>query len=157
VTYGAVTKRFISAAALTGAFALGLTGCAYLTPQATTIDYSASDGVNGTVGDVKIGNLLALSEDGADVALIGRFTNTGDSTARVTISSVDFPDIKATVPVDAGAYVDLGTDEEVILADIDGEVGGDLRLYVQYGDHEGTELNVPVLDGSLPEYEQYLP
>jgi hypothetical protein len=157
VTNGAVTKRFISAAALTGAFALGLTGCAYLTPQATTIEYSASDGANGAVGDVRIANLLALSEDGADVALVGRLTNNGDGNAQVKIASVDFPEISTTVSVPEGEYVDLGAEEDVILEGIDAEVGGDLHLFVQYGDSEPTTLDVPVLDGSLPEYEDYLP
>jgi hypothetical protein len=157
VTHGAVTKRFISAAALTGAFALGLTGCAYVTPQATTVEYSASDGANGAVGDVRIANLLALSEDGADVALVGRITNNSDGDARVKIASIDFPEISATVSVPEGEYVDLGIDEQVILEGIDGEVGGDLHLFVQYGDQEPTTMDVPVLDGSLPEYEQYLP
>ncbi|WP_157157062.1 MULTISPECIES: hypothetical protein [unclassified Diaminobutyricimonas] len=157
MTHGAVTKRFISAAALAGAFALGLSGCSYVTPQATTVEYSASDGVNGTVGDVQISNLLALSEDGADVALVGRLMNNGDSNAQVKIASVDFPEISTTVSVPEGEYVDLGADESFILEDIDGEVGGDLHLFVQYGDSEPTTLNVPVLDGALPEYEQYLP
>jgi hypothetical protein len=88
---------------------------------------------------------------------VGRITNNGDGNARVKIASVDFPEISATVSVPEGEYVDLGTDEQVILEGIDGEVGGDLHLFVQYGDQEPTTMDVPVLDGSLPEYEQYLP
>lgn len=157
MTHGAVTKRFIPAAALAGAFTMGMTGCAYVTPQATTIEYSASDGVNGTVGDVQLSNVLAVSEDGEDVTLLGRLTNNGEDTARVTLESVDSPDVSEQVTVGADEFVDLSADEDLVLAGVDTEVGGILNLYVQYGDEPGIELHVPVLDGSLPEYEQYLP
>jgi hypothetical protein len=45
----------------------------------------------------------------------------------------------------------------VLLEGIDAEVGGLLPLYFQYGDAEGVEKLVPVLDSSLPEYADLAP
>jgi hypothetical protein len=53
----------------------------------------------------------------------------------------------------------LGSDEEepVLLEGIDAEVGGLLPMYFQYGDVEGVEKLVPILDARLPEYADLAP
>ena len=41
-----IAPRLVAVVALGSALALGTTGCTFITHQATTIPYSASDGVN---------------------------------------------------------------------------------------------------------------
>lgn len=157
MSHGATLVRAASSIAIAGLLAVGTAGCAYMTPQATTLTYSASDGVNGTVGDVRVLNLLALSEDGEDVAFIGSVVNTGTEAATVVFESVDNTSLSETVRVGAGETVRLGIDEPLLLTGIDAEVGGIVPIYVQYGSEQGSELLVPVLNGDLPEYAEFLP
>ncbi|WP_167043066.1 hypothetical protein [Salinibacterium sp. ZJ454] len=150
--------RTAATAAMSALIVVGLAGCAYLTPQATLNQYDPSDGVNGTVGEVDLLNVMALSADGENVSVLGRVLNNGESTASVTIKPVKAGSTgSADVVVPSGDYIDLGKDDsELILEGVDTGVGGVLPLYVQYGDEPGVELLVPVLDGSLPEYEDLL-
>ena len=50
-----------------------------------------------------------------------------------------------------------GEGMELTLQKIDAKPGDLFPIYLQYGDAEGKQLMVPVLDGTLPEYEALLP
>ncbi|MDI2098745.1 hypothetical protein [Ruicaihuangia caeni] len=158
MSHGATFKRAAASIAAAGVLAIGLSGCGFLTPQATTKNYSASDGVNGTVGDVRLLNILALSSDGTDLALVGSVYNDGDSAVTVRFQAVDAPAVTESVRVEPGQSVRLGIDETLVMSGVDAELGSIVPIYAQYGSKEsGSELQVPLLDGSLPEYEAFLP
>ncbi|RYZ29089.1 MAG: hypothetical protein EOP01_05855, partial [Propionibacteriaceae bacterium] len=77
------------ALAAAGALAAGLllAGCSATNPIQTQHDYSPSDGVRVTVGDVRGNNLLVLtSGQGAPGVLHGAFTNDSDEDRTVTVS-----------------------------------------------------------------------
>ncbi len=52
--------RAVAASALALALAAGLTGCNLISPQRTTMEYAASDGVHASVGDLEVRNALLI-------------------------------------------------------------------------------------------------
>ena len=130
-----------------------------LTYQATTEHYDASDGVSANVGDLDLRNVLVVSEDGVDGNLVMTVVNTGEDDATLGVQFGEGGSDVVEVDVEAGQTLVLGSDEEdpVLLEGIDAEVGGLLPMYFQYGDAEGVEKQVPVLDARLPEYADLAP
>jgi hypothetical protein len=154
-----VKARLAASAALALGLALGASGCSMLTYQATTEHYDASDGVSANVGDLDLRNVLVVSEDGADGNLVMTVVNTGDDDATLGVQFGEGGGDVIEVEVEAGQTLVLGSDEEepVLLEGIDAEVGGLLPMYFQYGDVEGVEKLVPILDARLPEYADLAP
>jgi hypothetical protein len=154
-----VKARLAASAALALGLALGASGCSMLTYQATTEHYDASDGVSANVGDLDLRNVLIVSEDGADGNLVMTVVNTGDDDATLGVQFGEGGGDVIEVEVEAGQTLVLGSDEEepVLLEGIDAEVGGLLPMYFQYGDVEGVEKLVPILDARLPEYADLAP
>ncbi|MBM7505540.1 DNA modification methylase [Agromyces aurantiacus] len=150
--------RLAASAALALGIAIGGSGCAMITYQATTEKYDASDGISLDLGDVQVRNALVVSEDGQEGNLVASFTNTGEKRATVEIEVVESGET-ATVDVGAGETVSLGAGDEepLLIEDLGAEVGGLAAMYFQQGSAEGREVQVPVLDGRLPEYEDLVP
>ncbi len=129
-----------------------------ITYQATTEQYEASDGVSLNVGDLDVRNALVVSDDGVDGNLVMTIVNRGDDDATLGVQIGSGGDV-TEIEVEAGQTLALGTDDEepVLLEGIDTEPGGLVPLYFQYGDFEGAEKQVPVLDSRLPEYADLAP
>ncbi len=135
-----------------------------LTYQATTEHYDASDGVSADVGDLDLRNILVVSDDGETGNLIMTVVNNGTDDVRLGVQYGDGAG-EAQIEIESGATVTFGADdvegidvvEPLLLEDMNAEVGGLLPMYLQYGDAEGDEKQVPVLDSSLPEYADLAP
>jgi hypothetical protein len=141
---------------------LGTAGCAFITPQATTKIVEASDGVNGTLGDVAVRNATLISEDGELASLLVSFVNRSDSPIDLTIQyengeSGERVDQSVTLVAD-GAISSFGAEggEQIQLESVSAP-GSLFPVYFQYGDVEGVQLMVPVLTTSLPEYSGLAP
>lgn len=137
----------------------GLAGCNFTTPQATTYPYDPSDGVGTTVGEIELRNVLAITEDGTEANLVFSAVNNSDSDVTLTGqvgTGSSASDVTVTL---TPGYNELGYDEagQVVLTGVDSPAGSLMPVYFQYGEEPGKEINVPVLDGSLPEYEGLLP
>lgn len=146
-----------------------LAGCSATNPVTTAMNYDASDGVSASVGDVRLLNLLVASNgDGEPGAVLGAVSNEGED-ARVAIAVAGGE--PQAFPVDAGQVVLLGsaatggeegaaggqTTEEVELEAVDVPAGALLELEITT-DLGGTRtVSVPVVDGSLPPYEDLVP
>ena len=150
--------RLAASAALALGIAIGGSGCAMITYQATTEKYDPSDGVSADLGDVDVRNALVISEDGEDGTLVMSVVNRSDERATVTVQYGDGGD-ELEIDVPAGETLVLGSEDEekVVLEGIDVEVGGLLPMYFQAGEAEGVEKQVPVLDARLPEYSELAP
>lgn len=150
--------RLAASAALALGIALGGSGCAMLTYQATTEKYDASDGVSADVGALDVRNVLVVSDDGEEGNLVLSVTNTSTDDETLSVQFVDEGDT-FEIDVDGGETVSLGTAEEepLLIENLDAEVGGLVAVYLQAGSAEGVEIQVPVLDGRLPEYEDLVP
>lgn len=157
--------RTLRAAALVvGVAVAGLTlaGCS-ATNQITTEDvYSASDGVRFELGDVRGSNLHVLvAAEGDPGTLQGGLINDGTEDRSVTLAIGDDETV-----------VELGPKETVLLgvADAEGEgyaevtfpavdapPGGLVPVTISTPEDGSIVQQVPVLDGTLPEYASQVP
>ena len=147
--------RLIASVALAATIVLGATGCNLVSAQSTTKAYDPSDGVSVSVGDLRLNNLIVLTDDGVDGNLIFTVSNRGGPHS-VTLQYGD--DVTVTTIVDGNTSTVFGGENDPIaLPDIDSEPGSVMPLFVQYGDETGKEVLVPVLDGTISPYDEFLP
>jgi len=154
-----VIARRAASVILAGALALGMSGCSFIATQATLIPYQPSDGIGAQVGDVKARNVLGLSADGTDVAIVMTLVNSGERTI-VNLQYTDADGEKQTEAIFANeGTTSIGNleDDKLVLSNVDVTVGGRLAVYLQTGSAQGEGILVPVMDGTLPEYEPLLP
>ena len=82
--------RAVAAAALALALGAGLTGCNMISPQRTTMQYAASDGVHVDLGSVAVRNaLLIVDTDTAEATqanLVLTAVNSSTAAAQLTVS-----------------------------------------------------------------------
>jgi hypothetical protein len=138
--------------------ALGATGCSIMAPQATTIQYSASDGVNVPAsGPLTVRNALIIADEaGTTGNLIAAIIN---DTASAATLNVGVGGRVLTVQVPANTTVSLGVDgaEPLMISGLGATPGHNVEVSFQSGDGEGVELSIPVLDGTLPQYAPFAP
>jgi hypothetical protein len=152
-----VKARLIASVALAATVVFGATGCNLVAPQATTKQYDPSDGVGVNLGDLRLRNLIVVTEDGTDGNLIFTAVNNGSSHSL----SIQFgeDDTTVTTVVDGNTSTVFGGEDTdpIALEGIDTVPGSMLTLFVQYGNETGKEVLVPVLDGSIAPYDELLP
>ena len=147
-------SRLIASLAVGALVVLGTSGCAMVSTQATTLQYSPADGVNiPDSGPLQVRNVLIVAdEDGTDGNLVAAIVNTTSEshTLRIEFSS-GAGKTTESIRVPANSTLSLGTaeTEPLLLEDIDTMPGADLPMYFQSGDGDGVLFTVPVLDGAL--------
>lgn len=140
------------------ALALALAGCSATNELTTQGDYPASDGVQVTVGDLDLQNLLVLAAaDGAPGTVLGGVTNGSDADGEVAIGLTEAD--ATTVEVAAGTTTLLGPDQavEVAIDAVPAAPGALVTLTVTAGTGESQTVQVPVLDGSQEQYADLVP
>jgi hypothetical protein len=160
-----VRSRVAASVVLAAGVLLGSTGCAFFSPQATQIPYDPSDGVSTTVGDIKVRNAMAITEDGSDVNLVMVVVNSGTKAQSVRIEYNFDDDSEGTAGVDKidiapGETISYGNGDDspsLVLDGADVSLGSLMPIFVQYGDETGKQMLVPVLDNSLPGYGELEP
>ncbi|RFA13787.1 hypothetical protein B7R22_11895 [Subtercola boreus] len=145
----------ILVAALVGVSA---TGCAFITPQATTSIGQVTDGVDGSVSpDLKIRNATLISDDKTSASLIVSLVNTGDEDHQVVVQYEDSTgkSVDAVALVGARSTLTVGgsTDERLVLENVDLTVGQLFPIFFQYGGQTGTKLLVPVLSSDWEQFD----
>ena len=146
--------RLIASLAIGALVVLGTTGCSMISTQATTITYSAAEGVNvHGAGPLEVRNaLIVANEDGSEGNFVAAIVNQTDEshTLNIEFGEGDAA-IEKTVRVPANSVVSLGTgdDEPILLKGLDTPPGADIAGYFQSGEAEGVLVTVPVLDGGL--------
>ncbi|MGJ4844435.1 MULTISPECIES: hypothetical protein [unclassified Leifsonia] len=157
--------RVAASIALALAVAFGTAGCGFIAPQATTKHYDASDGVSGNVGQIDVRNAIIITDakDGTVGNLVVTLVNNDSKSIEVSIQGGDQSASTAEVTVKPGQVKQLGSDPQssssnnVFFANFDGKPGALYSVFFQYGDETGLKLQVPVLDGALPEYRDLVP
>lgn len=156
-------RRRGAALVVVAAALAAISGCA---PVQTLMQYNPSDGIRVDLGEgVVINNLMILTdENGAPGLVLGGITNGGTSDTRVTLQTEA---AEATVDVAANETVLLQpttpTDEaaedsqQVVLDPVTAPPGGTLPVQVSTPQAGSAQVSVPVLDGTIPPYEEYLP
>ena len=113
------------------------------------------------MGELALRNVLLVANDSGEATLVMTVVNRGeedvdlnlqfgDEGARQT-ESLEIPGGRSSTRV--------GDDPAttVVIADDALTVGALFPIYAEYGSVPGAVLYVPVLDGTLPEYELYVP
>lgn len=162
MTTPAIIKPAARALAFTVAAVLALSGCSLAANITTSKPYDASDGVGTTVDGVIAQNLLLIAPAaGEPGVLIGSLTNNGSERAFVVIADTQTEGgagESITVRVNAGETVRLGTGEAEQLVAIPAPVAPGLVATFTVAVTRGQEesVYVPVVDGTLPEYQAVL-
>ena len=145
-------RRLLASVAIGGALVLTTTGCSMISPQATTIGYSAAEGTNvHGAGPVEVRNAqIVANDDGSEGNFVAALINQTEDTHTLNIEFGEGgPSLSVRVP--ANTTVSLGSeeDEPLLVEDLDALPGTDITTFFQSGDSEGALVSVPVLDGSL--------
>nr|WP_201471406.1 DNA modification methylase [Microbacterium hydrocarbonoxydans] len=152
-------SRLVASAAISALVLLGATGCTFISPQSTKIEYSASDGVNisDSDGPLDVRNaFIVATQDGSVGNLVAAVVNPTLDKATLTITVAGLEPIE--VPVAAGETISYGGDDEPLrIDDLDTLPGATVEIHFQSGDGAGTKADVPVLDGTLPYYADLVP
>ena len=145
-----------------------LSGCSLMSPQTTqNVTYAPSDGVQGEVGEVKVRNVLLLTrEKGAPAEMVAAlFNESGESVdLEVVVREATELDAPPTEPVaterltlSAGENLSVGPEAEDAISIEDFDVLPGLTAEVAFlGAGGELVLQVPVLDGTLPEYAELI-
>ena len=146
--------RLIASIAIGALVVLGTTGCSMISTQATTITYSAAEGVNvHGAGPLEVRNaLIVANEDGSEGNFVAAIVNQTDESQTLHMEFGEGGDtIEARIRVPANSVVSLGTEDTdpILLKGLDTPPGADIAGYFQSGDAEGVLVTVPVLDGGL--------
>jgi len=155
--------RAAASVLIAGALLVGTTGCTFISTQATLIQYDPSDGVGASIGTVDIRNaILLVNEDATAGNLMLTFVNSGERSASMKLQYESAGEkFSLTKPLDGSEVTTFGTtpDDSQIIVLEPGVKAGDLYpVYFQYGDHEGVQLMVPVLNAdNHPEYADLVP
>jgi len=155
---GPVKSRLAASLIISVAVITGATGCSMISPVATKIDYSPSDGVNvPDSGTILVRNaFIVATEDGSNGNLIAAFINESDKNDSVSIEVDGLSPLLVKVPV--GEPVSLGANTDPLLIEgLDAMPGSTVAVYFQSGAAEGELVQVPVLDGSLSYYAEFVP
>jgi predicted nuclease of predicted toxin-antitoxin system len=149
-------KLALTAAAL-GASLL-TAGCGYITPQQTSHQYSASDGIRADLGPLQLRNILIVSKgENEPGRLIGAVYNSSSKDVKLTVNGAKGS--QTEVPVKANGYTLLNQDSDAaVLSTTGGKPGSLVDLKVsENGTNVSNTVKVPVLDATLKEYKDYVP
>jgi hypothetical protein len=151
--------RTIALAAVSATGALLLAACA---PTTTDLNYDPSDGVGISVlgeenRDLRGINLMVVSAaEGEAGNVLGALANETADDASFTLEAPGAAPV--TVDVPAGGTVYLGTETgEAVQLDTVGAAPGEYVDAVLTVGGDSKEFQLPVFDGTLPEYADYLP
>ena len=154
-------RRLFAPLALAFSAVLGTTGCTLNAEIATMKDYDPSDGVGTEVGELALRNIMLIINSAGDANLVMTVVNTGGEDVSLGVQHTDGSrEINETLDI-AGtpALTRIGDDpaEGIVLSGSEVVPGGLAPIYFQYADNPGELVMVPVLDGTLPEYELLVP
>jgi hypothetical protein len=146
------------ATAAIGVSLLSVTGCGYINPQQTAEQYSASDGIRADVGPLQIRNLMIVST-GEDKPgrVIGAVYNSSSNDVKLTLNGAAGSQTEISVAKNSYTLLNETTDPAILSTT--GGIPGSLVAvkFKESGTGQDTEAKVPVLDATLPEYQEYLP
>jgi hypothetical protein len=158
-----VKSRLLASVVVGAALVLGTSGCAFISPQATTIPYSPADGIdvqdNGA--PLLIRNALIIANPSGTIGnLVAAVVNTTGEPQVLTVQVGD-GGITRTVPVRANAVKSLGDNAEhtapLRISGLDAKPGSTIQISFQSGDASPVVVAVPVLNNGQHYYNGLVP
>lgn len=150
--------KLAMATAVLGVGLLSVTGCGYINPQATSAQYSASDGTQANIGPLQLRNMMIISA-GEDKPgrVIGAVYNSSSEDVKLTIAGSGGSQTQIPVKQNSYALLNDSTDA-AILSSTGGAPGSLVEVSIsEDGTNQNAKFKVPVLDGTIPDYKQFLP
>ncbi|MEF2976804.1 hypothetical protein [Subtercola sp. YIM 133946] len=167
-----IRSRYAASILVALAIGASASGCAFITPQATTTIVESADGVNGNVApNLAVRNATLISDDGKTASLLVSLVNTDNSGMLVNIQYQN----AAGATVTESAYVDAASpngsntlniggidpsglaQKKIVFTGLDVKAGSLVPVFFQYGTETGTKLLVPVLTSDWPQYKGLAP
>lgn len=150
-----MARRLLAAVSAAVLAMTALSGCTALSPVKTQKSYAASDGVRAQFGDLRVENLLLLTaEKDAPAQVFGTLVNNSTAPATFTIELADQVIVEQEVAADS--QVKLPVDESATLQG-DFQPGATVDGVVKTDSGDLQNVAVPVLDGTIHPYDEYLP
>jgi len=144
-----------AAVTIAASMLLGTSGCTFISPVASRIEYAPADGSQVDLETVKIRNFVYVT-NGTVSAISGSIVNPSLEPKIVRIQYTDAAVNEAkevTFTVNAGQRIDLGYNGGQALAiNLGGKAGGIVRINVSEGSVT-EEMRVPVLDATFEFYK----
>ena len=154
-------RRLLAPLALAFSVALGATGCTLNAEIATLKEYDPSDGVGTEIGELALRNIMLITNDAGEGNLVMTVVNSGGDDVSLNVQYTDSGvETNETIDVPgAPSLLRVGDDPRsgVLLSGSNIVPGGLAPVYFQYANNPGELVLVPVLDGTLPEYELLVP
>lgn len=152
--------RAVAAVALSGALALGLSGCNVIghAPAATLDQYAPSDGAYANFGALSFHSLMVIAENGDLGNLVGTVVNNSSDDIDYTLQwNVDgtWHSIDLTAAANSRTALGYGDGASVQLAPVLNP--GDILDGAVVVDGSTSTILIPVLDEALGEYKGLLP
>lgn len=154
--------RIASSIAIAAALALGATGCSLIAPQGTLKPYAPSDGVDVNVSGIDVRNIMLIAdESGENFNVVFGSVNLTEAEQELAISFTSEGTQKAraefTIPTGNTLFGNPAGEEAPVLVTIPGAVpGATVDAYFQKAGAEEVKYEIPVLDGTLAEYRDYV-
>ncbi|WP_239066073.1 DNA modification methylase [Microbacterium hibisci] len=123
-----------------------------ISPQATTIEYSAAEGANVyESGPIQVRNAqIVANEDGSEGNFVAALINDTDDSHTLNIEFGEGgPTLEVRVPARTTVSPGSDEDEPILVEDLDALPGTDIETFFQSGDSQGELAYIPVLDGTL--------
>jgi hypothetical protein len=138
--------------------AAGVLLTAACSPTTTTIQYSASDGARVPLTPQLRGlNLMVVAEEeGAQGNVLGALSNRTDEAVTFTLEADGAAAVDVPVPANGTVYLGTEGGTQVMLDSVGVIPGENLDATLSAGDAQ-QQFYLPVLDGTLPEYAEYVP
>ncbi|WP_372699909.1 hypothetical protein [Arthrobacter sp. JSM 101049] len=147
-------RRTATAAAI-ALLAVGMTGCSAVNLQATTMQYSASDGIVFNVADAQLRNMMLVTgAEGEPARLIGSIVNDTDKSISVELT-VDGNSTTVDVPKKTSLKLEDDANK-VVLPSAGAAPGSHVEATVTSGGNSVSE-SMPIVNGALPAYRPFIP
>lgn len=155
--------RIASSLALAAGLVLGVSGCNLIAPQATLEQYAPSDGIEARLDGVDLLNVLLVADEaGEQLNVVFTSVNTSGAPLDLSIQFSNDAGQRAAadivIPEGSTVFGDPASGQEVVIVTLPGTVvGSTVDAAFQISGAEETQHPVPVLDGTLKEYQPLVP
>ena len=147
-------RRALIATVVAGLTVFGTAACNMTSPVASLQMYAPSDGAQADLGNLKARNLLYFVDNEGHYGFFGAFANSGrkEITFNLGFTTSTGDKLFRQYTVLGYQVVNIGYQNEPALkVELPVKAGDIVEIILQSDD--GTDyVNVPVLDGTLPEY-----
>ncbi|MBC3760524.1 hypothetical protein ACUN7V_03950 [Quadrisphaera oryzae] len=152
-------RRALAASALALASLTAATGCTYTNAQQTAQSYAPGAAAAVSLGTVHVAGLFVAADGEGPASLVARIVNSGSDAVSVQIAGTgDASALSGTFEVQPASTYDVGPAGErtVTTSSLATPPGQVVTMKVTAGS-DSADLAVPVLDGTLEQYAQYVP